>query len=100
MTVGDTVYRFGYSKGDQPIGTGEIMFNILAPAVIEEHITFGMTKSLTKNSEINLAAMYAKNHSISGPNYFTTDPGTGAIAQNLSIEMKQYELEASYSRSF
>lgn len=88
------VWRVGYSKGDQPIPSSEVLFNILAPAVIEEHLTFGFTKMLGKQSELNFAFMYAKENSVSGGNAFTGG------AQNIELKMSQYELEASWSKKF
>ncbi len=86
-------WRVGYSRADQPIPDSEALFNILAPGVIEEHLTFGFTRALTNNSDFNIALMYAPNFSVSGPNTF--DP-----AQTIEIEMVQYELAASYSKRF
>ena len=88
-------WRVGYSTTDQPISKDEVVFNILAPGVIEEHYTFGFTKSIDQNSDFNFAIMYAPNVSVSGANTFEA-PG----AQQVEIEMDQYELSASYSRRF
>jgi len=86
-------WRAGYSQGDQPIPDSEVMFNILAPAVIEKHISFGFTNELSSQSEFNFVFTYALQNSIKGPSAF--DPG-----QQIELEMKQYELEASYSKKF
>ena len=86
-------WRVGYSTTDQPIPDDEVVFNILAPGVVEEHFTFGFTRELDAKSRINFAAMYAPNVSVKGPNKF--DP-----AQEIELEMDQYELALSYSRSF
>ena len=37
----------------------EVLFNILAPAVVESHITLGCSKSINKSNEIILGFMYA-----------------------------------------
>jgi len=84
-------WRVGYSTTDQPIPDDEVVFNILAPGVIEEHFTFGFTRELDAKSAINFAAMYAPNVSVKGPNKF--DP-----AQEIELEMDQYELAFSYIR--
>jgi len=84
------VWRAGYSKGDQPIPKEEILFNILAPAVIEQHVTFGFTRDLGNSQEFNFAFMYGLHNKISGPDPFG-GPG------KLSIEMSQWEIEGSYS---
>ena len=84
-------WRVGYSTTDQPIPEEETVFNILAPGVIEEHITFGFTRDLDAKSSINFAAMYAPSVSVKGTSPF--DP-----TQEVEIEMDQYELAFSYSR--
>ncbi len=35
------VWRFGYSYGEQPVQAADVLFNILAPGVMEQHITLG-----------------------------------------------------------
>jgi long-chain fatty acid transport protein len=85
-------WRVGYSTGDQPIPDDESLFNILAPGVIEEHFTAGFTRQLDDKSSINFAAMYAPSKSVKGKSPF--DP-----AQDIEIEMDQYELAISYSRN-
>ena len=86
-------WRVGYSRTDQPIPDSEMLFNILAPGVIEEHITFGFTRALSNDSDLNFAFMLAPNVSVSGPNTF--DP-----SQTIEIEMDQYELTLGYSKRF
>ena len=61
------VLRAGYNKSDNPITSRDITFNILAPGVIEEHVTLGFTYSLSKTTELTMAYMHAFENSISGP---------------------------------
>lgn len=93
QTSPDWVWRAGYSKGDQPIPSSEVVFNILAPAVIEEHITFGFTHNMSKTSEFSFSAMYAPETTVSGANTFNP-------SQTVAIKMDQYELEASWGWKF
>ena len=86
-------WRLGYSFGDQPIPESEVLFNILAPGVMEDHFTFGFTRALDSNSDFNFALMYAPSVSVTGPNAFDS-------AQTIELEMDQYELGASYSKRF
>ncbi len=44
----------------------EVLFNILAPAVIQDHVTFGLTKEVGTNQEFNFSAGYAVNNSVEG----------------------------------
>ncbi|MCP4472131.1 MAG: hypothetical protein GY815_15885 [Gammaproteobacteria bacterium] len=84
-------WRVGYSTTDQPIPEEETVFNILAPGVVEDHFTFGFTRELDVKSAINFAAMYAPSVSVKGTSPF--DP-----AQEVELEMDQYELAFSYNR--
>jgi len=88
----DTVWRVGISQGDQPIPPSEVMFNILAPAVMETHLTFGLTKQMAKNQELTFSAMYAPTSDVSGSNPFDA-PGQ----QTIKLEMAQYDLQLAWS---
>jgi long-chain fatty acid transport protein len=50
-------WRAGYSYGKQPIPDSEVLFNILAPGVQQQHLTFGFTKAFRAAREIGLAIM-------------------------------------------
>ena len=84
-------FRVGYSHADQPIPDSETLFNILAPAVIEDHITAGWTMKVGTNQEFNLAGMYAPNNSVKGANPF--DGG----ATQIEIEMSQWDVQAGWA---
>ncbi|VAW63161.1 putative facilitator of salicylate uptake [hydrothermal vent metagenome] len=88
------VWRVGISQGSQPIPGSEVMFNLLAPAVMETHLTFGFTMPVGSDSEFSFAGMYAPSKSLTGPNPF--EPS----GQTIEIEMVQYEVQASYSMKF
>lgn len=60
--------RAGYSHADQPIDKDQTMFNILAPAVIEDHATIGMTYVLPHGSEISMFYMHAFEEEVKGSN--------------------------------
>ncbi len=85
-------WRAGYSQGNQPIPDSEVLFNILAPGVIEQHATFGLTKTLANNNEISLSVMHGFSKSISGPNPLEM-PGQ----QTIELKMNQWEFEVGYS---
>ena len=89
----DWTWRLGYSYGDQPIDNDQMTFNILAPGVMEQHITAGFTLERTKGRQFNMAFMYAPSFDVTGPQNF--DP-----TQNVTFEMYEWEIEASYSLRF
>ncbi len=90
-------WRFGASTGDQPIPPSEVLFNILAPGVMEDHFTAGFTKLLGTGRAWNFALMYAPSVSVRGVNPLEAPiPGQ----QEIELEMDQLELEISYSWGF
>jgi len=88
----DLPFRFGYSFGDQPIPTTEMMFNMLAPGVIEQHITFGFSRKMCKGKELSVSITKSLNKSISGPN-----PMEAPGAQTIDLEMNQWEFSIGMS---
>ena len=89
------VWRFGYSFGDQPIPESEVLFNILAPGVMEDHFTFGFTRQFGESSGLNFALMYAPEVEVTGPNPLEV-PGL----QDITLAMSQWDIEISYSWGF
>lgn len=86
-------WRLGASYGEQPIDDSEVLFNIIAPAVMEQHYTAGFTRNIGADQALDLAVMYAPKEDQSGPN--PLDPG-----QRIKLEMTQYEVELSYTWKF
>jgi long-chain fatty acid transport protein len=88
-------WRAGYSKCDQPIPQTEVLFNILAPGVIEQHLTAGGTKTLPGGGKFNFAVMYAPNKTVTGANPLEI-PGQ----QTISLRMHEWEAEFGYTFGF
>ena len=83
--------RAGYSHCDQPIQDSELLFNVLAPGVIQDHITLGCSKVLSdKGNALHFAFVYALENSVNGPNAMNP-------AQDIEIKMNQFEFEVAYS---
>ena len=59
--------RAGYNRSDNPIQARDVTFNILAPGVVQNHLTLGFTYNVDKSSEITMAYMHAFKNSVSGP---------------------------------
>ncbi len=88
----DVTMRFGYSHSDNPISSDQVLFNILAPGVIEDHVSIGATIE-TQMGEFNLEATHALHNSVKGANPF--DP-----TQEIRLKMNQFEIGASWSKEF
>ena len=95
-------YRFGYSYGEQPIPSSmtlgnfdnEVMFNILAPAVPEQHVSFGFTYTFANQSELDFSLVHAFENDVKGLN--PLDP----TAQTITLTMSQWEVGLGYSWKF
>ena len=90
QTSSDMVWRFGVSYGEQPIPEGEVTLNIIAPGVIETHLTAGFSKKLASGNEFSAALMYAPENCVEGPSAF--NPG-----QTIELCMHQVQLELGLS---
>jgi long-chain fatty acid transport protein len=84
-----STWRFGYSYGEQPIPSSEMLFNILAPGVMEQHLTFGWTGLRPNGNVMSFSLMYAPETRVSGASTF--DP-----FQTIELKMTQLELEFAY----
>ncbi|MBI5074694.1 MAG: outer membrane protein transport protein [Nitrospirae bacterium] len=88
-------WRAGYSYGKQPIRSEDVMFNILAPGVIEQHATVGFTRAMSKTQDLSFSLVHAFSKSVSGPN-----PMEVPSLQELRIKMNQWEATVGYTWKF
>ncbi|MGD8783149.1 MAG: outer membrane protein transport protein [Thioalkalispiraceae bacterium] len=89
----DLTLRAGFSHGKQPIPDSEVLFNILAPAVIENHLTLGFSYDISKDSELSFQYMHGFENSVTGANPLNP-------SQQVTLEMDQNELEVSWGWKF
>lgn len=85
--------RAGYLHGRQPVEPSETLFNVLAPAVVEDHITFGGTWSLDKDREVTLMYMHAFENDVQGSGSIPGPFGGGEV----NIKMVQDALGIAMS---
>lgn len=103
LRQGDWTWRLGYSQPrEQPIPETELLFNILAPAVVEKHYTAGVSWQSSPRLGFDLSLMYAPANPVSGRNPLSNVQllsGGSLIRadeddrdQRITIDMHQYEL--------
>lgn len=87
--------RAGWNYGKSPINEDrEIIFNLLAPATVEHHMTLGGTYAFDPEMEINVSYVHAFENEQSGPTYISDDGsnfGSFKMSQDslgLSLSMK------------
>lgn len=70
-TVGPAlIVRAGYNHSSAPIEPADVTFNILAPGVVQNHYTVGLTHPFAKRTEVTAAFMYAPSRSVAGSSLF------------------------------
>jgi long-chain fatty acid transport protein len=87
--------RAGYAHCDQPIPESEALINILAPGVIEDHVTAGFTTLLSPKSALHFALMRGFSSTVEGAN-----PLEAPSQQKIKLTMDQRELELGFSFGF
>jgi long-chain fatty acid transport protein len=81
--------RAGYNHTDNPIQSRDVTFNILAPGVVQDHLTAGFTYSLSPSAEITMAYMHAFKNSVTGSSLFNN---FGVPAGSEKIQMSEDSL--------
>jgi len=89
--------RGGYNHTDNPIQARDVTFNIIAPGVVQDHVTAGLTYKVGKNSELSLAYMHAFSNSVTGSSLFND---FGVAAGNEKISMDQDAVGIAFGMSF
>jgi long-chain fatty acid transport protein len=93
--------RVGWNYGKSPIPETEVLFNMLAPATPEHHLTFGGGYLFTENVSLDANVMIAFINTIKGPTAFSPTGGPVAPGStNASIAMGQYSLGATLGIKF
>lgn len=82
-----TTLRAGFSTGRQPIPESEVLLNILAPAVIERHLTIGFSTQIDEHRGFSLFVARALPARVQGPNPLEM-PGR----QQIELFMDQWEI--------
>ncbi len=58
--------RAGYNHSDNPITSRDVTFNILAPGVVQNHVTLGLSYAVSPTSEISMAYGHAFENEVTG----------------------------------
>ncbi len=82
--------RAGYNHNNQQIPSSQTLLNILAPGVVQDHLSLGSTWKLANKQEVTLAYIHAFKQTVTGPipNAF--------YGGNASISMSEDSLSLSY----
>ncbi|HAN54808.1 MAG TPA: long-chain fatty acid transporter, partial [Betaproteobacteria bacterium] len=84
--------RAGYNHGDNPIQARDVTFNMIAPGVVKDHATLGVTYLTNAGNELTVSYMHAFENTVSGST-IATFGGSGTD----TIKMYQNSLGVAYS---
>lgn len=88
----------GYNHGKSPVGSDVTTVNVLAPAVVEDHISLGFEKKLTPKSKIIGSYVHAFENTVKGT---ATVPPPGPIPMDAyDLKMSQDAVGIGYSVDF
>lgn len=89
--------RAGLNHADQPIPAAETLFNILAPATVEDHLTLGATWILDNGSELTFSYMHAFENTVNGAGSIPPGFPPGMGGGNADLKMYQDAIGVAYS---
>jgi len=90
--------RAGYNHSTQAVPDSQAMFNILAPGVVQDHLTLGATWNVSKQNEITVAFMHAFEKSVNGTGAIPPgNPPAGFGGGNVNLHMHEDSLGVAYS---
>jgi long-chain fatty acid transport protein len=89
----DWALRAGYAHTSQPVQPTDLLLNILAPLVAQDHITFGVSKKIAADKEISFGGMVMPRKTVTGLN--PSNP-----TQTISVKMQGFELGANMTWFF
>ncbi len=92
----DLTLRAGFSTGKQPIPASQTLFNVLAPGVVEDHLTLGATWAVSPTSEVTVGYMHAFKKTVDGSNSIPASFGGG----NANLNMYEDSLGVAYGLKF
>lgn len=90
----DMTWRVGYAHATNPVGPEDVTLNILAPGIVEDHISFGGSKKLNDTDKLDFSFAYAFSNSVSGPVPAAMGGGT------VDLEMHQFSAAIGWTRRF
>ncbi len=91
----DVILRAGFNYGGQPISESETQFNVIAPGIVEKHLTLGGTWTLANGGELSGYYMHAFEETVKGDS-----PANPQDAGHGNLRMSQDAIGIAYGWKF
>ncbi len=92
--MGDWTLRGGYAYASQPIPESETYLNILAPGVVQHHLTLGATWATSKTGELSFNYVHAFEKTVNGsgsiPPGMPAQGGLGGGEANITMYQNSF----------
>jgi long-chain fatty acid transport protein len=88
--------RGGYNHGGVPFDSSQTFFNILAPAVVKDHLHAGATWTSKSGKEISFAYIHAFNNTVNGVNSIPSGYGGGEA--NLRMYQNSFQVAFGWNK--
>ncbi len=86
--------RVGFAYNNQPILPSQVLLNVIAPGVIQRHVTAGFTAHTGPGQDVTVAALYGLPQSVAGRAPSAYGGGT------VRLHMHEYQIEAQWGWRF
>ena len=86
----------GYSHGDQPIPDDQTFLNIIAPGVVEDHLSVGASWKLDACNELSVAWTHAFEEDVDGSGSIPAMLGGG----EANVKLAEDSVGIAWSRTF
>jgi len=91
-------WRAGYAYATNPVGPEDVMLGILAPGIVEHHLSAGGTMTLNDRDSLDFSVGYALPNTVNG---IEVIPFVGPTpGSNIELNMHQFSVSVGWTRSF
>ncbi len=93
-------FRTGFNYSEVPYDDDQSLFNVLAPAVVEKHVTAGFTYAPDADSEVSVTYMHAFRNDTEATYTGSATGGFAGFSFGAKNAMQQNSIEISYAKKF
>jgi long-chain fatty acid transport protein len=90
-------FRAGYAYSDNPIESSDVTLNILAPGVVQHHITAGASYRMSDSDTLEFSGMYVPESTVTG---IEVTPSGRNPARNITLNMHQMQFLVGWTHTF
>ncbi|MHB8388082.1 MAG: OmpP1/FadL family transporter [Acidobacteriaceae bacterium] len=91
-------WRVGFAYNTEPVSPNQLLFNVLAPGVIQRDVTAGFTMHMAHGQDLTVAAMYG----MPKKEYWNGDATTGVASFGSAnyVYLREYQVDANWGIKF